>query len=380
MSSTRSVSSVRRPRGIVLLNGTPVSFLSFEVEKRSHFTVDVWTVDLSCWDQPENFGMTYWSEATGAIVEIKMGTLLDAQQVSDRPSSTTSLIIGQVDDIDIDPVKGTIELHGRSLAAKFIDTKTTNKWVDKTASEIATFLAEGQGLTPKVTATKIPIGHYYDDESAQLDRSMPEWELLTFLAQREGFECYVIGTTLYFGPILPDPNPYSVWVKRVDNVIWSNAIRLRLKRSLTLSQDITVSVISYDYWTGEPIKATANRRSRGLGGTQRITPQTRQAYIIRRAGITRDAAQQLASSTLDDLTKFERTIEVEVEGDSTMTVQRRIQLTETGSGFDQLYFVDRAVHKFSWAEGYEMTIHGKNIAPTSTELLVQGTPAEILPP
>lgn len=375
------VSLVRRPRGVALLNNSPITFLSFEVEKRSHFTVDIWELELEYWKQPEGLDVTYWADAIGVIVELKIGTLQDSQDVGAAPSAIVSLIIGQVDDVDLDPIRGIIKLHGRSLAAKFIDTKTTNKWLNKTASQIVTMLAQGQDLTPNVTPTKVPVGHYYDDDYADLSRSISEWELLTFLAQREGFECYVTGTTLFFGPQTPDPNPFAVWMQLdTEGNVWSNALRLSLKRSLTLAQDITVTVISHDYWSGDQIRATANRRSKALGGARHVTPQTKQGYILRRAGLTPEQAQQLASSTLEDLSRFERNVEIDLEGSPLMTVQRQIIFSETGSSFDQRYFVDRVVHKFSWAAGYEMTVHGKNIPPTSTELLVQGTPAEISPP
>lgn len=374
-------SVVRQPRAQVLLNNKPLSWIEWDVELRAHFAADIWHVQIECWQQPENFGIEYWADATGAIIEIKGGFLLENQEVDEVPGVVVSVIIGQVDDVEIDPVQGTIELHGRSLAAKLIDTKTTNKWPNRTASQIATELAQEQGLTPDITPTKTPIGQYYNSAYADISRSISEWELLTFLAQKEGFECYVIGNTLYFGPMKKDPNPFAVWVRRdqFGNVA-SNTTRLSLKRSLTLAQDLTVSVITHDNWTNTQSKATASRRSRALGGTQHITPQTRQAYVLRRPGMTKEQAQQLASNTLADLTKFERTLEFTIEGNPLMTIQRQILFQNTETSFDQLYFVDRITQSMKFEHGYEMTVHAKNIPPTSTENLVQGTPAEINPP
>src|SRR5476649_8104 len=84
-------SSARRPRGIVKINGTPVSFLSATVENKSHFSADTWRVKLEAWGQPEGFGMAYWADATDVQVEILFGDLADGDDVSAAPTNVTSV-------------------------------------------------------------------------------------------------------------------------------------------------------------------------------------------------------------------------------------------------------------------------------------------------
>ena len=381
--SIGEVSIGRRPRGLVTVDDQQMSFLSFNVERRAHFAVDIWSVDFELWQQPEGFDISYWADAQGSIVEITAGFLDAAQDVGDPElTSTVLLIVGQVDDVDLNLLTGEGTISGRSMAAKLVDNKTTDKWLNRTASQIVTLLGQEQGLIVDADPTTVEVGNYYDNEYAMMDRNITEWELCVFLAEREGFDLWVFGTTLYFKMPVPDPNPFQLWVGYTgDGTISSNCTHLVARRSLTLSQDITVTVISHDYWTDAQIKGTATRVSRATGGSQKkIAPNTKQSYILRRPGLTQEQATQLANSTLANLTKHERVLEYALEGNPDMTPQRQVQLTNTGTAFDQLYYIDKISHKLSFNGGYEMTGHAKNIPPTSTSGLVAGTPADINPP
>ena len=368
-SPTARPSMVRRPRGTVLLDGKMASFLSFEVEQREHFTADVWRVEFDAWKQPQGYGFNFWSDVIGVIVEARIGFLLPGQDVGAVPSSASSLILGQADNVEINPVGGLITISGRSLASRFMDNKTTNKWTDQTASQVAETLAKSEGLSINTATTSVPIGQYYDSAHAGINRSVAEWDLLTFLAQREGFDCFVSGTTLYFGPPIVDKAPLVLRVQQnAGGNIWSNTTRMRLHRSLTLSQDITVTVISHDAWTGQQVKATAFRAAKGKSHSTKVNAQTKQKYVLRRAGMTQDQAQQLATETLKNITKFERTFEAGLEGDPTVTPHtRQAKVQGTGTSFDQLYYIDKVVHMFSVEAGYSMQLHGKNTPEVSTE-------------
>jgi hypothetical protein len=344
----------------------PASFLRLEVENRGHFTADTWRARLEAWFQPQNFGLSYWANVgTGIRVELLTGLLDPTQQFSDSPQSVTSLITGQVDDIDIDPITGELHLSGRDLSALLIDTKTSNKWPDQTASQIATKLFTQVGLTPQVTATDTPVGQYYDSAYAHVAREIPMWDLLCFLAQQEGFDLYVVGTTGYFGPpeADSDPNPWTISVQKpqTGGPVVSNVANLKLRRSLTLAGDISVTVLSHSGREGKSIKATATRagksapQSSASKGAEKV-----QNFTLRRPNLTQEQAQQLANSYLADLTKLERTFEATCEGDPTLSVRRKARITNTGTSFDQDYYLFTVHHTLSFEGGYEMVVQGKN--------------------
>jgi len=358
-------SQVRRPRGIVYVNGKPVSFIGATVESKSHFSADTWQVRLEAWNQPEGYGMSWWDSIDKAYVEIQYGFLEQAADVSSSPSSLTSLVYGQADDVTIDPLSAdSLIITGRDLSAQLIDQKTTNKYPDHVASWIATTVAQEFGLTPQVTATTTPVGQYYNQSYAHIARDMPYWDLLAFLADQEGFDLYVTGSTLYFGPPQADSdkNPIIVSVQRDGKSIRSSVERLRLHRSLTISKDIVVTVISHNVQSGS-VRAIAQRKG-GKGGKSAGSTLN---YTIRRFGLSQAQAQALAEKVLGDVTRFERTFELTMEGDPTKTVRNRVVVQGTQTAFDQSYYIENMTRTLDFDGGFSMSVRGKNITAQSEE-------------
>ncbi len=361
---TTRTSSGRRPRGIVKINGVPISFLKASVTSKSHFAADTWVVSLEAWNQPEGYGMSFWADATDVQVEILFGVLAAGSDVGAAASDPTSIILGQVDDVDIDPLDAdSLIITGRDLSAQLIDTKTTNKYPDHVSSWIATTIAQQFNLVPKVTATTTPVGQFYNQAYASISRAIPTWDLLVFLAQQEGFDCYVRGNTLYFGPPQADTdaNPTVIAVQKNGSIIESNATRLKLHRSLTLAQDVSVTVLSHNVAAGKSIKAVATRagkksaNSSASKGAEKV-----QSYIIRRPNLTQEQAQNLANQTLVDITKFERTVDATAEGDALLTTQHKAVIQGTQTSFDQGYYIQQITRTLDFEGGFAMTFSGKN--------------------
>lgn len=360
---TVSSLSARRPRGIVKVNGVPVSFLSATVENKSHFSADTWRVKLEAWGQPEGYGMAYWADASGVQVEVLFGQLEDGDNVGATPSSLTSLILGQVDDVEIDPLDAdSLVLSGRDLSARMIDTKTTNKYPDHVSSWIVEEIAKQFQLTPQVTTTKTPVGQFYNNVYANLARDIPTWDLLVFLAQQEGFDCYVRGSTLYFGPPQADgdTSPVIVTLTGTDGV-QSNCTRLKLRRSLTLAQDVSVTVLSHNIGKGKSARAIATRAGKKPATSSASKAAEKiQSYVVRRAGLSQEQAQQLANKMLADITKFERTFEATMQGDPAVTVQNRAVIQGTQTSFDQSYYIHAITRTIDFDGGFVMSFSGKN--------------------
>lgn len=364
------MSKGRRPRGVVKIDGNNASFLSFSVDSSTHFNADKWRVELECWNQPEDFGIFFWDDAANVQVECLMGFLGQNDDVSALPSSPTSMILGQVDNVSVDPIRGCISLSGRDLTARLIDTKTTMKWPDAVASHIVTQLANQVGLTPQVTATNTPVGQYQDSAYSQNSRDVPMWDIITYLAQQEGFDAYVTGTTLYFGPPQADtdsnPIPVTVEVPTDTLGISSNGTRVRLGRSLTLASDISVTILSHGVKNGT-IKATATRAgTKAAGSSAGKASATVQNYTIRRPNLTQDQAQTLANNTLADLTKHEKTMTVCMEGDPAVSVHRMLTLSGTGTAWDQKYYIQSIERNYEFGGPFDMEISAKN-HPTQSD-------------
>lgn len=359
-------SAVRRPRGVVRINGVLAPFLSATVTNRTHFSADIWQVELEPWKQPGDFGLRFWSDIDDAQVEVLFGLLEPGVRppVPLQPENLTSLVLGQVDDIDIEPNDGRLLISGRDLSARLIDARTTNRWPNQTASQIVTDIAEKYDLTPDVTPTTTPAGQFFKAAYSHLSRETPLWDIIVFLAEREGFDAYVKGTTLYFGPpqAEEDPRPWEVFVERdTQGRHWSNVKRLSLRRSLTLSGETSVTVISHSPVTGKAVNAPWTRAGRHAARSSASGyAAKRQSIVIVKPNLTAEQALEYARRVAEDITKFERTIDFHAEGDLSLSVQRKIKLTGTESSFDQDYTVAEITWTLSPQAGLEMKVHAKN--------------------
>lgn len=364
------MSEARRPRPVLKVGGKYCSILGYTVENNTNFQADTFSVTLECWQQKDGFGLEFWASAGTTNIEILLGFLEAGQDVAAVPSSPLSLIIGQVDDISSDVATGSLIITGRDQTALLIDNKTTTTWPDQTASQIVTTIAGLVGLTPQVTATKTPVGKYSKSAYSAVARETPYWDLVTTYAQQEGFDAYVTGNTLYFGPPQADtdPNPYKITVARdvTTKGVSCSAKSLKLKRSLTLAKDITVTVIGHSLKSGKPVKEIATRQGVKTTKTSSSKSQPAQNYVINRPNLTPQQALQLAQKTLDDLSRHERTFEATNWDDGTLTARRKARVSGTGTDFDQDYWLDKVTHTYSFGE-LGLSISGKN-HPVETAL------------
>jgi len=212
-----AVGGVRQPVCQVLLNGAsslalaglalPVStnmsvpltgVLEAEVINNNYYSADTFRVVLALKQAPPWFDIDMLSTQSIIPLEIIMGP---------NPNDTLSLIKGVVDDFDYDPLDDTVELRGRDYTRYFIDTKSTQKWTNQTASQIAAVLAQGHGLdTSLITPTTQGIGGAVYDYQSKVGDGRTEWDVLTWLtgqtvdADGNSFVVYVTGNSLYFGP------------------------------------------------------------------------------------------------------------------------------------------------------------------------------------
>lgn len=354
--------TARRPRGFVKLMGQLTPVLSFKVVSNSHFQCDTFEFVVEAFQQPDGFGLDFWGAAdtSDVMAEIMLG-FVGADDDENATPPLDSLLIGEVDDVDADPLTGIITLTGRDLTGRLIDNKVSQNWPDRTASQIVTDLAGKAGLTPQVTPTKTPVGRYAKGQYAQLGRETPIWDLVSVLADQEGFDAYVKGTTLYFGPSQVDSGALlAIQLSTSSRPITANVEDIKLRRSLTLAKDITVTVISYSPAKKTPIKAVARRQgAQKSASTSFRTGKTAQNYTIRKPGLTQQQASDLAEKTLSELSRHERTFSATLVADTSTQSRTKATISGTGTGWDTDYFVDTVTREFG-DDQLSMSITAKN--------------------
>ena len=352
---------VRQPRPVVLVNGAKLpdnAVISVEVTNASHFTADTYRAELAVKALPPSFNAAYWSSS--ADDQISIGVSLNGEMPA-------PLIIGQVDDIDFDLCRRTLTLTGRDLSASLIDNKTAEKFQNLTSSQIAQALALRRGLDSNVQATTTSAGNYYEIDHTVLTQEQTEWDLLVYLAQQEGFDAWVSGTTLYFQPppVTNAPPYLLLWSEPGDGTFASNAMDLRLQRSETLAKDIDVVVRTWNQKQQRPFAVHAKR----TGASSSRRGGKGQLYSFNRPNLSHDQAQKLANSILYDLTLHEMVLTASLPGDNALATRAMVRLVGTGTAWDQNYFPDTVHRSLSMDGGYRMELRAKNHSTESTVAL-----------
>jgi len=372
VNNPEPVSTGTRPRGAVFANGERLQgVVGFEVDNNTFYQADTFRLTLALSAQPADRGWAWWADQREVEIELLAGY----PETPDRfaREDLQSLLIGYVDDIEFDPIADEIVMAGRDLTARFIETKTVEKYQNLTASQVATKLAQAHGLTPVVTATKETVGTFYQIDHAATQDDRPEWDVLTYVAQASGFVVYVKGRELHFEP-KPDPSKVEPYVLRWQPPAESqfspvfNGMRLTFSRNLTVARDIKVSVRSYNQKQKKGFTVTAERKrikntTTSKVGRSGLPPQQ---YSFFFPNMTPDEAQKKANQLLKDISEHEVNLTADVPGDTALNQSTMLRVEGTGTAFDQLFYPASVVHSFDYDTGYRTLFRAKNSSPEST--------------
>ncbi|GIM47043.1 hypothetical protein DNHGIG_25920 [Collibacillus ludicampi] len=352
---------VSKPRSIVRIDGYRTWFNSWEVNLNSTHEADDFTLELPfriTRNQQQGYLVntpeytTYLFTKSDVLVEIFVGYPQNPQQFQE--SDLTRIMYGYMDTAEIraDASGEIVTLTGRNMIAPFLDNKTTEKYQNMTSSAIAQMLAARRGLQASVTPTYTLTGKYYNGDHVEMNKDVSEWDLLTFLAEQEGYALRVKDNTLFFGPF--DQVIGNITNAPPLNYTWGQNIEsFTLSRSPHAAKNIEVEVHSYDQKTGKHILAKTARNYAMAQNTYH------ERYFY--PGLTQDQAQKKAQSILDQLSKLEVTGTMNVAGNEQLTVDRRIALYGVGLGLSETYFVRKASHKFDYKNGYRCEITFSNL-------------------
>jgi phage protein D len=344
------VAAARQPGLQVSANGAVLSgVVSVSVTSNNHLAADRFTFQCAVSAEPVA-DATFWAAQTDIAVTIGLS--------ADGGGPYPALIQGAVDHVTFDAVRQTVRVEGRDLTARLIEARTQETFSNRTSSEIASLLAARHGLTADVTPTTALAGTYYEHEHDrvtldQFSRATTEWDLLVFLAQQEGFDVYVRGTTLSFHPAFTADGTTGTTIGPGD------VTQLRLERALTLARDIQVTVKSWNSRQERAFTQTAQTSGRGAQG------ETPQRYVIVRPNLTTDQALKLAQQKLAELSRHERVLAARMPGDVSLSPRDLLTLQGTGTAFDQDYYIDEIERSVDVAHGFVQTVRARNTSPAS---------------
>ena len=368
--------TLRAPGLQLVISGKPIPALTAEVSSNGFYHADSFKAELYTGNaavMAAGFGAAFWADAgTGSTPAPVMIAVQVDPGTSARPGWTT-LISGRVDDLDYDPMTGVVNITGRDRTADLIEARTFQSYKNQTSSEVATKLAQEHGLTPNIAVTTTLIERYYSADHDKLTLSdfhhaVNEWDLLTFLAQQEGFDVWVSDTTLNFQPpppITQNPLVFDISPLGASYAV-ANGIDIKLSRSLGLARDIEVTVKS---WSSQQAKAftvtakSSNTKASSAAATAKAGSSATQNYNFTRPNLTKQQALDFAQKKAHEISLHERKVTVSGQPlDVTTTPRQGLQITGTGTGYDMTYYVTEVTRSMS-AEAFTQTVTAKNQSP-----------------
>lgn len=367
----------RRPRWRVLVKGGPVEGVeSVTVHSNNHYQCDTFEVKLALGARPDL--LKTWTDADAPIlVEVQAGFL---SPLTDDEGSVQwqSVIVGELDKRVIHPLQGTVELKGRDLLKRLIDAKTRETFANQTASQVARTLAARHHLAADVETTSTLAGTFYQLEHTKvttdgLGKETTEFELLVYLAKQEGLDLWITGN-----PVGSQSGGADgvLHMRRQPDLAAAPAIKLayrprntdqpypifpvtdfHMERDDALSKGIKVTVKT---WNAGKKSGSVVTYPSGASGSKAGSKAAPQEFVFLKPGLSHDAALKFAKAQYDDILKHERLMELSMPGELSITPRSVIELTGTGTSFDQRYYINSVERTFDVQGGFHQSLHLKN--------------------
>ena len=339
---------VRTPRCWLRINGTTLPCISATVNRRSQRSADTFNAELSI-TATSLFGVTLadWADFQPADATMIFATAADG-------SDQTEMLTGTIDEPDIDFTGLKVAVSARDKSVKLADKRRNEKFPNQKSSEIVTKVAKDHGLTPFLEDTGDFAGKTFDTDTAFLALNHTDFEILSSLAEREGFRWFVDGTTLVFGKGTQSTGTYAATWHGPQGpgraYQTGDVLKLRGRRNMTAAKPHQVTVSSWHQHQKKLFTATA--KLDGVGD-----PVT---YSHHHAGKTQAQVQKLADARLKNATRHELGVNLEMLGDLGIDVRQQLALEAGGTIFGQTYDIDAIDFDIGWGKAFLMDIQAKS--------------------
>ncbi|NPD67854.1 hypothetical protein HN018_10795 [Lichenicola cladoniae] len=290
-----------------------------------------------------------WVDADQLDVAVEFGMLPSGADEEDL--DWVRMVTGVADRISLDQASGTVSFDGRDHAARLIDLALQDGYLNKTASEIAATLAARCQLTADLDPTSKLVGQYYQIQHtksalAGFSRHANGWDLLAELADLEGYELWVDGTTLHFKkPVSDMSDLFEVHYAPPGIQSASPTLsisHLTMDRSFGLTGSVQVKVSSWNSRQRQQVTARY---------PQTVTGDIREFQVIK-PNLLQDDAELLAQNIFSRLRAHERVISGSMAGELDLTARHRLRLSGTGTSWDRIYTIDRIEREMSLDGGF----------------------------
>jgi phage protein D len=262
---------------------------------------------------------------------------------------------------EADPTRCLLEVWGLDGSILLDREDKLKDWPSKKDSDIAAELFSEHGLSAEVDDTEV----VHDEAVSTIIQRETDWQFLGRLALRNGFECFVEGTTGHFRRPRLDAAPQALLAVHFGAETNVNRFALEVN-ALT---PVTVSMAQVDRTNKEVVDATADSTDQAtLGATGAaaiVGPGIAAASVVVGTTVTTGAAEMAGLCRgLFHRQEWFVTGEGEIAGNqSGVVLKPRGTVTVKGVGetFSGVYVVSRVTHAFS-GDGYTQSFAVKRNA------------------
>lgn len=348
----------RKPRAIVKINDAiVVGWIEITVTSATYNAADTFSATFAVKRLEPANDLNWFTQQKDVFCEILIGFV----ESDDQPLNVEdmqSMILGRIDEVNVDLPNMTVEVHGRDLTALLMDTKTTETYIDALGSDVvADLVSRHPMLNPVITASPVVSGLTYLGDHMTMHQERAEWDIITDLAKIDGYQVYAKGADLIYEPVPDAPSdPYVFkweW-EDAENPHRLNAKGLRMHRDLKVSRGIQVVVKSWNTKPKLKVESSFGDGGAGGGGENIVT------HKFVRPNLDQDAADGWAKAKYEVLKKNEMKVSIDMHGDNDLVRGDAIEVQGTGTAFDQLYFVSSIARQLSFNGGYSMSVEAKN--------------------
>lgn len=307
----------------VAIDGAPVAGIErLELLQVGHFSAGRFRLQVAANAVPGGAAAFAALQAGTVTIGIGLGGLASA-----------SLLTGQIDNMAVDFAAGQVVLSGRDLSARLIDAEVGQSFSNRTASQIASGFAGDAGLAANVTATRTPVGQYYElahvtTGLGQHTRHATRWDLLASFARIEQFSLSVTGTTLTFGPQAPSVPLLLTFGQDLVELVVDRALGLMAPK---------VTVRSWNPKLRQAFSGVAG----SAGGVTLVRPNLTQAQV-----------DQLAMAHQAELAAQAVLLRATMPGELSLVPGGVVLLQGTGSVLDAAYMVRTIERSVDMRQGF----------------------------
>lgn len=272
-------------------------------------------------------------------------------------------------DFGSNPEEAILEIWGMDASVMLDRIEKLFAWPDLTDSEIAEKIFKEHKLTPSVTDTEI----VHEEKVSTIIQRETDMQFLKRLAVRNGYECYVQGSTGYFGPSDMDSDPQPVlsvhfgeetnasnFKLTVDGMSPASVAMAQLERNSKEIQEVNISASTL---TSLGDTDSAGLLSQGMTAGQ--------LFVGKNGAYGTEEMTRLCQGLYHKADWFVHA-EIEVHANDYNHVimpRKRITVRGVGEKFSGVYYVARVKHVFT-PDGYTqyVALQRNGILPTGDEV------------